>query len=166
MRSHKICVCVLRFKAEDLSLVRKATRLTLKELEKKGGDASELDSSIHCLRGLDRQLCYKDRTCQKRRHDIQRNFVLSVLEQQYSNQLMGVSDPGGLGMFARACSKWSKDRAVAQAAEDARDARRSCVDEKEFCLSILSDALELVDRQDDEDGHCSDQNFAPPDDET
>lgn len=147
-------------------MVRKATRLTLKELQRQGGDPNSLDSDIHCLRGLDQLVFNNDRNTVKQK---QRNFVLGVLQQQHSHQQMGISDPTGLGVFARACSKRSRERAVAQAAADARDACiattpgdacKTDLDEKEFCSSILRDALDLVNQDGDVEFHPSSTKLA------
>jgi hypothetical protein len=68
------------------------------------------------------KLFRKDRPCKTKSENIsRRQFVQSLLSQQWEHKKIGISDPKGLQMLSKACSKGPRRRARQLAAENERD---------------------------------------------
>jgi hypothetical protein len=76
--------------------------------------------------------------------ELTHHFVESLLTQQYENQKMGINDPKGLFQLSRAGSKYSRQRAIKAANEQAEEAKKISIEET---IGILANALDLLDEE-------------------
>jgi hypothetical protein len=67
------------------------------------------------------ELFRKDTPCETKETTCTRQFVQSLLSQQQEHKEIGISDPKGLVMMSKACSKGSRLRARQLAAKNERD---------------------------------------------
>lgn len=104
---------------KDLASVRKEPQHTVTAIRKAGGDASLLDESHFCLRGLEHM---RSKHTYKERRKNQRSIVRHVLDEQDRQRQMGIRDPKGLQVMSSVCTRWARDRALSAAAGDAQDA--------------------------------------------
>jgi hypothetical protein len=79
----------------------------------------------------------KDRPCKTKENISRRQFVRSLLSQHQEHKEVGISDPKGLQMLSKACSKGARLRARQLAAENEQDVddflgRRNFVSPKKF----------------------------------
>ena len=58
--------------------------------------------------------------------ELRHHFVESLLAQQDENEKMGIDDPKGLFQLSRAGSKYSRQRAMKTANEQAEEAKKIC----------------------------------------
>jgi hypothetical protein len=76
--------------------------------------------------------------------ELRHHFVNSLLAQQDENQNMGINDPKGLFQLSRAGSKYSRQRAMKTANEQAKEATRIS---KENTVRILDTVFDLLDQE-------------------
>jgi hypothetical protein len=86
------------------------------------------------------ELFRKDRPCKTKENSSRRQFVQSLLSQHQEHKEIGISDPKGLQMLSKACSKGARLRARQLAAENEQDVvdfleRRNAVPPKKSRLA-------------------------------
>lgn len=74
-----------------------------------------------------------------------RNFVLSLLAQQWEHQQLGIHDPKGLFQYSKTCTKSSRQRALEKGKENAKEVERIM---KENLESVIDSALDLLQYDD------------------
>lgn len=96
----------------EIALFREDSKLTMRTLQACGGQESQLDNHIYCLRGLEKMRLKRP----------PHNFVKNVLALQAEHKKAGICDPISLRLFSIACGKWARKRALQLGAEDEYDA--------------------------------------------
>jgi hypothetical protein len=87
-------------------------------LRRFNGIADYLDQELFCLRGLEG---IDEKGSTKRTISRIHNIVQSVLEFQQHQRSMGIRDPKGIQVYASACSRKSRERAMLLAKMDEKD---------------------------------------------
>eukprot|EP00543_Licmophora_paradoxa_P001685 CAMPEP_0202447896 /NCGR_PEP_ID=MMETSP1360-20130828/6661_1 /ASSEMBLY_ACC=CAM_ASM_000848 /TAXON_ID=515479 /ORGANISM="Licmophora paradoxa, Strain CCMP2313" /LENGTH=267 /DNA_ID=CAMNT_0049065193 /DNA_START=76 /DNA_END=879 /DNA_ORIENTATION=+ len=101
----------------DLAFLRIEIKATLKAFKKaNNGEAEAPDEEEYCLRGLEDNIT----GLREKRLRIT-NYIQGILSEQNRQRTMGVSDPRGLQVLSRACSKQARQDALLVGKNDARD---------------------------------------------
>ena len=101
--------------------------------------SSSLDCSFSSFEKCAAQCSMEER--QRRRHH--NEFVTGLLRQQDEHRSLGIKDPIGLFQYSRACSKRSRQRALADGRNHAKHVK-SFQERRQRTLDILDAALDLL----------------------
>jgi hypothetical protein len=109
-----------------LQAVRQESKTTLKALKKAGFNATALDEDVYCLRGLED--LQKHGGVREKKSRTQ-SLIQGVLDEQFNQRQMGITDPKGLQVLASACSKQARERALFAAKNDEKEVNEMFFDD-------------------------------------
>eukprot|EP00545_Synedropsis_sp_CCMP1620_P009871 CAMPEP_0119004132 /NCGR_PEP_ID=MMETSP1176-20130426/971_1 /TAXON_ID=265551 /ORGANISM="Synedropsis recta cf, Strain CCMP1620" /LENGTH=203 /DNA_ID=CAMNT_0006955809 /DNA_START=170 /DNA_END=781 /DNA_ORIENTATION=+ len=108
------------YSSSDLQSVREESKSTLKAFKKVGFNATALDEDTHCLRGLEH---FQKHGGVREKKSRTRSLIQGVLDEQFNQRQMGITDPKGLQVLASACSKQARERALFAAKNDEKEVK-------------------------------------------